>query len=117
MAIVLNPKYLDMYRGDTQKFNVTPGTLENGFNSGTDVLKFTAAREWGGTPEITLDSPPPGIEILTGQLALVTITPGATAGFPFETVELKFGVEVVRGGSEKYTLIAGILLVKPVVRQ
>jgi hypothetical protein len=116
MAETINPTFIDMYRGDTQVFDVTPVGLAGGFVGG-DVVKFTAAKEWlDATPDIVLDSPPPGVTIIDTQTARVAIEPAVTASFPKEIVELHFGVEAIRG-SEKYTLLSGTMIVKPVVRQ
>jgi hypothetical protein len=106
---------LDMYRGDTQKFDVGPGALAGGFNAGSDVVKFTAKRTSDGPTVIALTSPG-DIAIQSTTNARVTISAALTAAFPHERVELKLGVEVVRG-SEKFTLASGTMIVKPVVRQ
>ena len=116
MAETINPTFIDMYRGDSQVFDVTPVGLAGGFVGG-DVVRFTAAKDWAdATPDIVLDSPPPGVTIVDTQTARVSIAPGDTASFPKEIVELHFGVEAVRG-SEKYTLLSGTMIVRPVVRQ
>jgi hypothetical protein len=118
MALTIDPTFIDMFRGDLQVFDVTPAGLSGGFNTGgSDVVKFTAVRDWNdATPEIALDSPPPGVTIIDAQTARVAILPADTASFPKELVELHFGVEVIRG-TEKYTLLSGTMIVKPVVRQ
>jgi hypothetical protein len=112
----INPEFIDMYRGDTQKFDVSPGTLPGGFNVATDTVRFTAQRGWEDpAPEISLSTPDAGVEIISDQIARVTIPPADTDYLPMDKVEMHFGVEVVRG-SEQYTLLGGTMIVKPVVR-
>lgn len=116
MAQTIQQIFLDMYRGDTQKFDVGPGALSGGFNGTTDVVKFTAKRTASGPNVIALTSPT-DIVLQPPDNARVVIQPALTASFPYERVELVIGVEVVRNGSEKYTLAGGVMVVKPVPRQ
>jgi hypothetical protein len=115
--LTVNPTFIDMYRGDTQKFDVTPGQLDGGFVIGTDVVKFTAKKAWTDAVPVIAITSPTDIIIQSTANTRVVIQPALTASLPFETVELHFGVEVVRSGTEKYTLLSGTMIVKPVVRQ
>lgn len=115
--LTVNPTFIDMYRGDTQKFDVSPGALEGGFVIGTDVVKFTAKKAWADAVPVLAIISPGDIVIQSTANARVIIQPALTASFPFEDVELHFGVEVVRNGNEKFTLLSGTMIVRPVVRQ
>lgn len=117
MAQTIDPTWIDMYRGDSQVFDVTPSAKLVGGFTGGDVVRFTAARDMNdATPDIVLDSPPPGVTIVDTQTARIAIAPADTASLPKEIVEMHYGVEVIRG-TEKYTLLSGTMIVRPVVRQ
>lgn len=104
---------LEMFRGNTKKFNLTVTQGSTPVNLTGAGLWFTVRRCPGGT-QVMQKSVGAGITLTDAAagLARVTIDPADTTSLPSAPISMAYDVEYEAGG-EVYTLVTGELVVHP----
>lgn len=107
-----------MTRGDTYAFAATIKMNGAAYDlTGTD-LTFTAKWEFTDPDVdavITLTSPSGGVSIVSAALGQirVVIPPEATESLPAHETQLKYDIQVKTSGGDIYTVLQGLLVVRP----